>query len=606
MSAAHPIDLGDTSSSEDGEDLGDGGTREEAKRDTGNIGTDTAGTTRALSEAAQSSDENPICRGGSGSFLPQRQNALSRKSLAQANESAPSETQTTPQLTQNPREEADDRNAAVPDGTGSQQSNEDNESTDSEIICWRSRASVPQPENNTSITELYDSLQGLTTDQILERVKNDPRLLQERWDSPVCSLADKGKSIDDTIDISDGSSIISVHSVVDVDAGLNPDFDDVSVIVMSASEEEASDDDETIASSERPKRPKLKPRKMPFMGDTSFMLDSKQSKVRDEPLIQPTKKTPQALRVPTRKRIAIKEKAEAFKKEHGLEGDEKIKVVEAALRKVRKKRNLALREKTKRFRRYHRGKQGGVLAEAQGSIQEFPTYPSEEACHIRGEYLDDPIHPMPQHPVTVIMLKERTSYFDKGVTKLLDVCYDFECTGWIDYRDGLQQLRKIPRYIIERRINEAEEVVRLSCTQFGTAKLPPYVQTYIALLVNLSKNSINHILNQQSIEEATANADPYKEVMSTFLELIYPVGLPEERKQNCRNDNIRMRRQNKGLFYDKSTILKAGWGLFCIEDIRLGEYIGEVRRYDSLDVSDHLLYLLQNAVSWGGDKRDRN
>jgi len=54
-----------------------------------------------------------------------------------------------------------------------------------------------------------------------------------------------------------------------------------------------------------------------------------------------------------------------------------------------------------------------------------------------------------------------------------------------------------------------------------------------------------------------------------------PMGVPEERKQLCRNDNIRMRRQIKGLYYKKSTIHGANWGMFCNVDIKRGSYIGE-------------------------------
>mmetsp|Transcript_10944 Transcript_10944/g.26503 ORF Transcript_10944/g.26503 Transcript_10944/m.26503 type:complete len:217 (-) Transcript_10944:1278-1928(-) len=54
-----------------------------------------------------------------------------------------------------------------------------------------------------------------------------------------------------------------------------------------------------------------------------------------------------------------------------------------------------------------------------------------------------------------------------------------------------------------------------------------------------------------------------------------PAGVPEERKQKCRNDNMRMRRQNKDLYYGKSTAPNAGWGLFCKTEINKGEYIGE-------------------------------
>ena len=54
-------------------------------------------------------------------------------------------------------------------------------------------------------------------------------------------------------------------------------------------------------------------------------------------------------------------------------------------------------------------------------------------------------------------------------------------------------------------------------------------------------------------------------------------GVPEGSRRKCFNDNVRMRREIRGLYLDKSIIPGAGKGLFCRRSIRAGQYIGEVR-----------------------------
>ncbi|CAJ1954556.1 unnamed protein product [Cylindrotheca closterium] len=600
MSANDPINLADTSSSEEEDNFGDSCTTENEaniyiKGDNGTDATDTK-TAKAELQAAKSSDGGEIFREDSGTKLPQRVNIPERASLTQSNDIPPSEeTRKKPKLVHNTLvKHDDDGNAFVADNVGSRNTNDNGDSNDDEIVWLGSRASVPKPDKVVPIAELKNSLEGLTRAQVFERMKNDPRI-QQTLDSPIAESTEKGRSMEDTIDISDGSSIISVHSLVDVDARVNPEFDDVSVIEMSSSEEEDSDDDEA-----------------PFMGDTSFMMTNEQSKVRDELVVE---ETPELLEeAPTRPRVSIREMAETFKKDHDSKEDEKILVVvEEAVRKVHSKRKQTLRRKAKRFQRKTRVT---VVAETQENIKKFPTQSSEKPCLIRGEYLDDPNHPLPKCQVTFIPIKKSTGCFDKHPTELLDVCYDFECMGWLDYKEGLQEQRMIPRYIIERRIKEAEEVVSRVCKRLGTSgELPKVAQSYIATLMNLSAKSIFHIWCQQLKKKATSgpkcvvqlicqdvNSDNLlaslgcqckskcltpncpchragrecnPDLCKTCQTCTDPAGIPKERKQKCRNDNIRMHRQNKGLFYGKSTIPKAGWGLFCKTEIKRGEFIGE-------------------------------
>jgi len=47
--------------------------------------------------------------------------------------------------------------------------------------------------------------------------------------------------------------------------------------------------------------------------------------------------------------------------------------------------------------------------------------------------------------------------------------------------------------------------------------------------------------------------------------------------RHCYNDNVRMRRDMRGLYVDQSTIPGAGMGLFCDTATEKGTYIGEVR-----------------------------
>lgn len=81
----------------------------------------------------------------------------------------------------------------------------------------------------------------------------------------------------------------------------------------------------------------------------------------------------------------------------------------------------------------------------------------------------------------------------------------------------------------------------------------------------------------------------------------------EEREKICRNNNIRMRRQIKGLYYAKSQeIPEAGWGVFCNTFIKKNSYIGEVRQCGAPRPTFCFIPAHFEIVCWGVLERGRS